>query len=170
MKLISKLLFIPVAAAFVVFAVANRHEVTLNLWPLPLEIDLPVYIALLGALAVGMAIGGFAQWVSDGKWRRRARAGRRKASALERELTLVEAAREAGHEAEAETAGTPPPRRPRLPGCGSDRAARRGIRRDGAGQDLRRQHAGHPRRRGRRRCRGRGAGVFSALAAQRLRR
>ncbi len=114
MKLISRLLFIPVAAAFVVFAVANRHAVTLNLWPLPLEVDLPVYIAVLGALAAGMAIGGSAQWISDGRWRRRARAGRRKASALERRLTLVEAAREAGHEAGA-AAPEAPPKRPRLP-------------------------------------------------------
>ena len=115
MKIFYRLVFIPVAAVFVVFAVANRHTVTLNLWPLPLEIDLPVYIALLGALAVGMAIGGSAQWISDGKWRRRARAGKRKASALERQLTLVEAAREAG----GETVGEPPepraPRRVRLP-------------------------------------------------------
>ena len=115
MKLISRLLFIPVAAAFVVFAVANRHEVTLNLWPLPLEVDLPVYIAVLGALAAGMAIGGSAQWIADGRWRRRARAGRREASALERRLTLVEAAREAGHEAGAAAAEPPPPRRARLP-------------------------------------------------------
>jgi hypothetical protein len=42
MKLFYRLLFIPVAAVFVVFAVANRHAVTLDLWPLPLEIDLPV--------------------------------------------------------------------------------------------------------------------------------
>ena len=115
MKIFYRLVFIPVAAVFVVFAVANRHTLTLNLWPLPLEIDLPVYIAVLGALAVGMAIGGSAQWMSDGKWRRRARAGKRKASALERQLTLVEAAREAG----GETDGQPPepqtPRRARLP-------------------------------------------------------
>ena len=111
MKLISRLLFIPVAAAFVVFAVANRHEVTLNLWPLPLEVDLPVYIAVLGALAAGMAIGGSAQWISDGRWRRRARAGRREASALERRLTLVEAAREAG----ASAPEAPPAGRARLP-------------------------------------------------------
>lgn len=115
MKIFYRLVFIPVAAVFVVFAVANRHALTLNLWPLPLEIDLPVYIAVLGALAVGMAIGGSAQWISDGKWRRRARADKRKASALERQLTLVEAAREAGGEA----AGEPPEpqalRRVRLP-------------------------------------------------------
>ena len=115
MKIFYRLVFVPVAAVFVVFAVANRHTLTLNLWPLPLEIDLPVYIAVLGALAVGMAIGGSAQWISDGKWRRRARAGKRKASALERQLTLVEAAREAG----GETDGRPPepqaPRRVRLP-------------------------------------------------------
>ena len=115
MKILYRLVFIPVAAAFVVFAVANRHSLTLNLWPLPLEIDLPVYIAVLGALAVGMAIGGSAQWISDGKWRRRARADKRKASALERQLTLVEAAREARGDGGAEAPEPPEPRRARLP-------------------------------------------------------
>ena len=115
MKILYRLVFIPVAAAFVVFAVANRHPLTLNLWPLPLEIDLPVYIAVLGALAAGMAIGGSAQWISDGKWRRRARADKRKASALERELTLVEAAREAQGDGNAEAPEPPGPRRARLP-------------------------------------------------------
>ena len=116
MKIFYRLVFIPVAAVFVVFAVANRHTLTLNLWPLPLEIDLPVYIAVLGALAVGMAIGGSAQWISDGKWRRRARAGKRKASALERQLTLVEAASEAqGGEPAGPTPEPAAPRRARLP-------------------------------------------------------
>ena len=115
MKLFYRLLFIPVAAIFVIFAVANRHALTLNLWPLPLEIDLPVYIAVLGALAAGMAIGGSAQWLSDGKWRRRARAGRREATALERRLTLVEAARESQDAPGATAAEAPAPRRARLP-------------------------------------------------------
>ena len=113
MKLISRLMFIPVAAVFVVFAVANRHRVTLELWPLPLEVDIPVYIAVLGALAAGVAIGGSAQWLSDGKRRRRAREDKRKASALERQLTLVEAAREGE---EAPPAEAPAARRVRLPG------------------------------------------------------
>ncbi len=115
MKIFYRLVFIPVAAVFVVFAVANRHALTLNLWPLPLEIDLPVYIALLGALAVGMVIGGSAQWISDGKWRRRARAGRRRASALERQFTLVEAARESGGEAADLPPEPPAPKRGKLP-------------------------------------------------------
>lgn len=115
MKLFYRLMFIPVAAVFVVFAVANRQQLTLNLWPLPLEIDLPVYIAVLGALAAGMAIGGSAQWISDGKWRRRARAGKREASALERRLTLVEAAREGEDAPGPDAAEAPAPRRARLP-------------------------------------------------------
>ena len=116
MKLFYRLMFIPVAAVFVVFAVANRHALTLDLWPLPLEIDLPVYIAVLGALVAGMVVGGSAQWISDGKWRRRARAGTRKASALERKLTLVEAARQGGDEPPAPApAPGPPSRRVRLP-------------------------------------------------------
>ena len=115
MKIFYRLVFIPVAAIFVVFAVANRHTLTLDLWPLPLEIDLPVYIAVLGALAVGMAVGGSAKMDIGRQVRRRsARADKRKASALERRLTLVEAAREA----EDGTGERPPNRRRRVArGC-----------------------------------------------------
>ena len=50
MRLISKLIFVPVAAVFVIFAVANRKSVTLEMWPLPFAVDLPLYLAVLGAL------------------------------------------------------------------------------------------------------------------------
>ena len=112
MRLLYRLIFIPIAIVFVVFAVANRHDLTLMLWPLPFEIDLPVYVAVLGALVAGILIGGSAQWFSDGKWRRRARAGNRKANALERELTTLQASQaEAGQ-------GTPPDGQAKLPSPG----------------------------------------------------
>ena len=73
MRLLSKLIFIPVAAVVIMFAVANRQTLTLELWPLPFAVDLPVYLAVLGALVVGVLIGGSVQWMSDIKWRGRAR-------------------------------------------------------------------------------------------------
>ncbi len=90
MKLLSRLVFIPVAAIVIVFAVANRQPVTLELWPLPFAVDLPVYLAVLGALVIGVLIGGLVQWLSDTRWRRKARVGERKASALARELSSAQ--------------------------------------------------------------------------------
>ncbi len=90
MRLLSRLIFIPVAAAAIVFAVANRRPVTIDLWPLPFAIDPPVYLAVLGALVIGVLIGGSVQWVSDTGWRRKARVGERTATALARELSSVQ--------------------------------------------------------------------------------
>ena len=87
MKLLSRLVFVPVAAIVVVFAVTNRQPVSLELWPFPFAVDLPLYLAVLGALVIGILIGGSAQWLSDGRWRRKARAGERRAGALARELS-----------------------------------------------------------------------------------
>jgi lipopolysaccharide assembly protein A len=47
---------LPILAA-VVFAVANRQTVTLDLWPLPWSLDLPAYLAVLGPLGLGIIIG-----------------------------------------------------------------------------------------------------------------
>ena len=45
----------------VTFAIANREMVTVNLWPLPFTSSVPLFIAILGAFAVGLLIGsGFA--------------------------------------------------------------------------------------------------------------
>lgn len=109
MRLLSKLVFIPIAAVVIIFAVANRHAVTLELWPLPFAVDLPVYLAILGALVAGVLVGGSVQWASDTKWRRRARVSGREANALARELSTVQesAARPTGAVSEVQPAPRP---------------------------------------------------------------
>ena len=44
----------------VVFAASNRALIELNLFPLPFVIDLPVYLALISVLFIGVFLGGFA--------------------------------------------------------------------------------------------------------------
>ncbi len=80
MKFLGKIIFLPVAIAVVLFAIANRHEVAVNFWPLPFDAETPLYVALLGALALGILIGAAASSVSVGKWRWRARANARRNS------------------------------------------------------------------------------------------
>lgn len=72
MKPLYRLAFVPAALAVVVFALANRQPVTLDLWPLPFAVDLPVYLAMLGALALGLLVGTSVQRVSGAGRRRRA--------------------------------------------------------------------------------------------------
>ena len=88
MRVVKKLLWwfilLPVSVLMIILAVANRHSVTLILDPFSpkapaLAIDLPFYIYLFIALLSGLFLGGFATWLSQGKWRRTARQGTREA-------------------------------------------------------------------------------------------
>ncbi len=74
------LLFGFIAAVFLVtLAVANRHDVRLVLDPFNpadpvLAAELPFYAYLFGMLIVGVVMGGIATWISQGRWRKVARA------------------------------------------------------------------------------------------------
>ena len=92
MRWLGWLLAAPIALLIVVFAVANRHDVRLELWPLPWAVDLPVYLVVLGVLAKGLVLGGVAMWLSGHGARRRAREQRRRAESLARQLRAAEAA------------------------------------------------------------------------------
>lgn len=63
---------LPLALLVVLFAVANRQPVALELWPVPGAVELPIYLAVLGALAVGLVVGAAVVWLSHltGGWRR----------------------------------------------------------------------------------------------------
>ena len=60
MKLLTWIVLLPVAALIIVFAVVNRGMTTLNLWPLPYEIDLPLFSVIFGGTLVGVVWGGVA--------------------------------------------------------------------------------------------------------------
>jgi len=68
----------PAAALLITLAVANRHSVRLVLDPFRpetpvLSVVLPFYGFLLGALLIGVMVGGLATWLSQSRWRRTAR-------------------------------------------------------------------------------------------------
>ncbi len=79
MRLIHWILVPPATVATVLFAVSNRQQTEVQLWPLPYAIDLPVYIIALGPLVIGFLIGAVAMWYS-GMRRRMRRRTREKAS------------------------------------------------------------------------------------------
>lgn len=86
MRLIAWILALPLVVLAMVFAVANRHSVRLDLWPLPWGIDMPAYLAVLGALVLGIAVGMAVMWLSGHRARAVARTNRRRAESLERQL------------------------------------------------------------------------------------
>ena len=69
----------PVAVLLITLALTNRHTVRLSLDPFhgdapALSLSMPFYFYLIGALVLGVVIGGVATWLSQSDWRRTARA------------------------------------------------------------------------------------------------
>lgn len=70
MRVIYWIISIPLAVLITIFAVSNRALVTLSFWPLPFEIDLPLFLPLLLALVLGLVIGVAFEWLREGRNRR----------------------------------------------------------------------------------------------------
>ncbi|MSP83779.1 MAG: LapA family protein [Alphaproteobacteria bacterium] len=82
--------------AMVVFAIANRGEVAVSLDPLPFAILLPLYAVVMGALFVGLLVGGLVTWPRVIRWRTLARRRKRDVAALELQLETHREDRDAG--------------------------------------------------------------------------
>jgi len=79
-----------VAVLLMLFAVSNREIVSLAFWPLPAEVDLPVYLLVLAALFAGFVVGAIAVWIGGHRHRRELWRRRRRIAALERELAATQ--------------------------------------------------------------------------------
>ena len=91
MKLVFWILVAFVAVLLALFAVSNRLSVALGLWPLPFVIELPLYLAILGALLIGFIGGVLTAWIAGRHRRRENRQRGRRIAVLERELATREA-------------------------------------------------------------------------------
>jgi uncharacterized integral membrane protein len=85
-KHLSWIVTLPLMLALVIFSLANRGDVSLDLWPFKEDITLPLSWLLLAALFVGLLIGGVIVWLSGTRNRRRARELRFDKTYLEREV------------------------------------------------------------------------------------
>ena len=81
------IVLVPLAAVLVVFSVSNRGAVTLDLWPLPYQADVPLYLVFLGALIVGFVVGGIYVAITAA-----ARRSRRDRAAFAKKVTTPPAA------------------------------------------------------------------------------
>lgn len=87
MKYFLWLITLPLTLVAVVFAIANRHAVMIDLWPLEFEppLELPLFLILLATLLTGFVLGGAVTWLSAAGARGRARRERMRAEFLELE-------------------------------------------------------------------------------------
>lgn len=88
------LVLAPLVFILALIAVANRGVVTFSLDPFAggaasVGFSAPLYIIVLGAMAIGVALGGAASWLAQGRYRRAARSNRRKLERLESETARL---------------------------------------------------------------------------------
>lgn len=77
-KFFTALIVIPLGLLFIVFAVANRHFVTVSFDPFnsvdpSVAVKLPLFVVIIAVAILGVAAGGMATWFRQRHWRRAAR-------------------------------------------------------------------------------------------------
>lgn len=99
-RILALFIAFPLGAALVAIAVSNRQSVALILDPFKpenpaLSIEMPFYAYLLGALVVGVVLGGVATWMGQSRWRQTARAQGQRAARWQAEADRLAREREA---------------------------------------------------------------------------
>ncbi|HLI99744.1 MAG TPA: lipopolysaccharide assembly protein LapA domain-containing protein [Bradyrhizobium sp.] len=91
-KFLNAAVMIPVGLILIVFAVANRHWVTVSFDPFnssdpALGVSLPLFMIIIAALILGVVAGGCATWFNQRRWRRAARQYEAETRRLSAQLT-----------------------------------------------------------------------------------
>ena len=85
------LIALPLLLIMVLFALSNTAPVRLHLWPTDYALELPLSLAVLGAMAIAFLLGGAMVWVSELAQRRRARRAEHAVRLLEAQLVELKA-------------------------------------------------------------------------------
>ena len=77
-KFFTALVLIPLGLIFIVFAVANRHLVTVSFDPFnstdpSIAVTMPLFVVIIAVAIAGVVAGGCATWFRQRHWRRAAR-------------------------------------------------------------------------------------------------
>jgi uncharacterized integral membrane protein len=80
-----------IALVVVVFAVSNRAAVALSFFPLPAQLQAPLYLVVIAALAIGFSVGAATAWLGGGKRRRENRDLRRRLNRVQHDLDVLPA-------------------------------------------------------------------------------
>ena len=109
-KFFTALTVIPLFLILAVFAVANRHFVTVSFDPFnstepALSASLPLFALIIAVAILGVVAGGFATWFGQRHWRRAARRHEADARDAKAELADLRAASMAARGEPARLAG-----------------------------------------------------------------
>ncbi len=110
-RLLWIVLGIPVAVVTVALAIANTQRVRLVLDPFRPEAPvlttppIPLYGLLLGALILGVILGGVSTWMTQGRWRKTARAKSQDAMRWQQEADRLSRERDQRVEGQKQLAG-----------------------------------------------------------------
>ena len=112
-KFLTGLVLIPLGLIFIVFAVANRHLVTVSFDPFnsadpAIAASLPLFVLIIAVAILGVLAGGCATWFGQRRWRRAARQHEADARAARAELTDLRAATLASSRGEQARLPAPP--------------------------------------------------------------
>ena len=83
MKSVNTFISALVALLIVLFAVSNRAEVTMQIWPLSYQVSTGLYAVILWTGFIGFLVGLIVAWVMGSARRRELRAIRRRVGDLE---------------------------------------------------------------------------------------
>ncbi len=95
-KLLKFLVLIPLGIGFVALAIANRAPVSLSFDPISMTepffaLKAPFFVFLFASLMIGVLIGGFSTWLTQGRHRKAARMMTRETTRLKAEMADVKA-------------------------------------------------------------------------------
>ncbi len=89
MRVLYWLITAPLLVFAASFAISNRDNVSLSLWPLPFEITVPIAAVGLIGILFGAIVGMLLAWANAGKTRSRARSAEREAESKGREIAQL---------------------------------------------------------------------------------
>jgi uncharacterized integral membrane protein len=95
-RIVGWFVLVPLCVVLIIFALANRHSVAVNLNPFTVEpqpagqaVGVPLFLVIFAVLLVGVLLGGVATWFAQSPHRRDERHFKRETERLHRELDAV---------------------------------------------------------------------------------
>lgn len=82
-----------ICTAITAFAVLNRSVVSVSYSPVTDPLMIPLYVIILGCLAVGFVLGGSVVWINESKIRKERRAQKKELKVLEKENNALKETR-----------------------------------------------------------------------------